>query len=126
MDYTVVSVNGVTTELNVVVRGTYVEEEWVEVPMTEEELNKYYENLFGFGGGAVGGDYVVVAPENGFVTINPSPDGSANDDYYVDSDIVIEMKPTVKMELVRTETFVYCAQMQSIDYTSMTRIVNMI
>ena len=108
LDYTAVMVNGVITERNIVIRGTYVEEEWVERPMTDEELEEYYNNLFGIGGKTEGDEYITVNPENGFITIVPP---SQNGPTYVES-IVAPMKG----EWVTTETFVELLNVQFRSY----------
>ena len=122
LDCTVVMVNGVINALDAVIRGTYVEEEWVETPMTEEEMEKFYEDLFGIGSGTIVGDVIIKNPEEGavtvipgggFVTIVPSPDGTVGDVEYgnVVGGIVLN-----KGEWVRTETFVEFLNLQFRSY----------
>ena len=122
LDCTVVMVNGVINALDAVIRGTYVEEEWVETPMTEEEMEKFYEDLFGIGSGTIVGDVIIKNPEEGavtvipgggFVTIVPSPDGTGGDVEYgnVVGGIVLN-----KGEWVRTETFVEFLNVQFRSY----------
>ena len=103
-DCTLVTVNGVITEFEVVVRGTYVEEEWVETPMTEEELEQFYEEMFGVGGATNGDSYIVVTPEDSFVTFEPSLEGSLSGDLIYVGGFVGDAFTTG--EWVRTETFV--------------------
>ena len=104
LDYTAVSVNGVITQIDAEIRGYLVEEEWVETPMTDEELEDYYDKLFGTGG-ITNGDFIIVPPEGGSVTITPVPGGSVSGDY-IYGDFIIVGKPVTKGEWVRTETFV--------------------
>ena len=80
-DYTAVIVNGVVTELDVAIRGYNVEETWVEVPMTLEEIEQMFEGAYGFdvevtetGGGIWVGHYVSVdGSEPFFATIYDGP-----------------------------------------------------
>ena len=97
---------GAITELDVVIRGTYVEEEWVDAPTTEED-EELSDNKTG------GNDYIIVNPENGFITILPSPDGSFEGDF-VYGDIVAGTLP--KGEWVTTETFVELLNVQFRSY----------
>ena len=99
LDYEAVSVNGVVTKLDVVVRGYEVTHTQVETPMTEEEWNEYYGGLFGVGGTPGEGDFVVETR---------NPDGSSNDNYVTfdfDNVTVVTM-PAFKVETVTTKTFV--------------------
>ena len=98
-DYTLVTVNGVITEFEVVVRGTYVEEEWVETPMTEEELEQFYK-MYGISGETNGDNYIVVTPGDSFVSFEDSFEGGLS------SDLIYVGAAFTTGEWVRTETFV--------------------
>ena len=112
LDVTIVSVNDVVTQFDVVLRGYYVEEEWVETPMTEEEMEKFFEEMFGVGGN-IESDIVIQNPEDGsvsvipgggFVTVTPVPDGTVSGDV-IYGEVVFD-GTLMKGEWVRTETFV--------------------
>ena len=74
-----VYVDGILTTLDAVVNGYYTESEWVETPMTDEELEEYYEGVLGYDvdvitteEGVVIGHYVSIAGgEPIYVTTNP-------------------------------------------------------
>ena len=98
-DYTAVIVNGVVTELDVVIRGYNVESVAVEVPMTQEEIDEmieYYYSILGYNPDST-------IPE-GNVAIFDSPFEIVGDPIVIEgSELLL---PTTKTEYVESKTFV--------------------
>lgn len=105
LSFSMVYVDGILTTLDAVVNGYYTESKWVEAPMTDEELEEYYEGVLGYDvdvitteEGVVIGHYVSIAGgEPIYVTTNPDKIGTPG-------------------EWVTTETFVTFLTLDFDDY----------
>lgn len=91
LDYKAVSVNGVVTELDVVVRGYQVESHVIQGPTTSEGDNENYEDWFG----------ETTYIESDYKVVTPDSDGSSNSIHVSKDDFVVNVGPLHQVETVR-------------------------